>query len=302
MENFDKIIFQYYSGNIKNNQVQGLISLKKFIESTRKPQEKHIVLFDRISKAEIVKDFTTKRLLKEQLYSFTPCVIVNRYRKYACIVRFTGLLVLDFDHIEYSSEFKEFLFNEYPQIICCWLSPSKKGVKAFVKIPVVNSVDEFKSYYFGISDEMNQYNGFDTSGQNSVLPLFQSYDAEILFRNNPTTWTTTGINPKQFVENLGNYNPVEVSSKNEKLILKFIDSGLKKINDNGHPQLIRLCVAIGGYVANNYIDFNTALQYIKNKITSHTYLKKGVSGYTKTAKTAMLKGMSSPLNIESYEK
>ena len=82
-------------------------------------------IIDQIAQAAKAGNVKLTNELKTHLYSFTPCVNVDKYRRYEQITAFTGLAVLDFDN---AAEFKEFIFDEYKEIIAAWLSPSKKGV------------------------------------------------------------------------------------------------------------------------------------------------------------------------------
>jgi len=289
--------FQYYSGNIKKSRPIGWVTIDQFIHANKHPKPHILDLFNQIAHYESIGDMEMKSKLKERLFSFTPCVHISQYRRYSDILSFTGLLVLDFDHIHNAPEFKEHLFNEYKFIMTAWLSPSKRGVKALVNIPIVNTIDDFKSLYYGISQEMWQFNGFDGTGQNCVLPLFQSYDPELLHRSDYDVWIEEGQKLNDFSATPTEPTPIDPKDRNESRIIKMIDSGLDKITDNGHPQLRSVCLAVGGYIVNGYIDKLTALQHIDNRITSHAYLKKGIEGYKKTARWGVEMGMTKPLHL-----
>jgi hypothetical protein len=288
--------FQYYPNDINSSHPAGWVTIDQFIKANINPKPGVIKLFDAIQKAGEDGNKEEKARLKEHLYSFTPCVNVSVSRKYSDIINFTGLLVLDFDKIDNAEDFKEYLFNEYRFIYICWISPSKKGVKALVQIPIVTTVDEFKSYYYGIAEEMEQYAGFDPSGQNCVLPLFQSMDREMLVNPFPFQWMDKGFKMNNFETS----KPIPITytgEKRESTILKIINTGINKIVDNGHPQLRSVCLAIGGYIANGYIDYSTALSEICNCIDINSYLKKGIRGYKKTAKEMVDFGMTKPLSL-----
>jgi len=143
---------------------------------------------------------------------------------------------------------------------------------------------------------MEQYNGFDSSGQNCVLPLFQSMDRDMYVNPFPFKWIDKGFKRNNFET----IKPIQVEysgDKRESTIIKIINSGIDKIIDNGHPQLRSACLAIGGYVATGYIDYSTALGEIYNRIDANGYLKKGLSGYKKTAKQMVDLGMTKPLTL-----
>ncbi len=186
-----------HDADIKSSIPLGNVTLEYFINAIRNPKIDIKHIFERIRIAEEVGDMATKQALKSKLYSFTPCVYVQGARKYENIKHWTGLLVLDFDHLEvdYAVEFKSYLFDEYKFIIAAWLSASRHGVRALVKIPQAKSVEEFKQYFAAIERHLNCYNGFDKAPKNCILPLFFSYDAEILYRDNAQTWDEKYIEP-----------------------------------------------------------------------------------------------------------
>ena len=294
--------FQYYPGKVTSNNPLGYISLEKFIQVNKSPSNRLKDIFRKIREAETDGDEKLKAYLKQNnLYYFTPCVHIDKLRRYNNIICFTGLLVLDFDHIDNAVDFKEYLFLTYLFIMAAWLSPSRRGVKALVSIPIVITVDQFKEFYFGIANEMDQYKGFDGSGQNPVLPLFQSYDPDLLYRSDCTTWTEKGIKLDELKLNRVKTAPVKVeySDYNRDRVVKVITKSVNKISDNGHPQLRSAAIVLGGYVASGYIDRSEAEQLINNLIEDNNYLKKGIPGYKKTAKWGINKGQVYPLYFKS---
>ncbi len=298
--NKDRIFFQVYKQPITNITPKKLISLDAFQEFTKQPPIGIINTFNQIATAESAGDTKLKAELKQRnLFYFTPCVIVDPTRNYANIKDFTGLLVLDWDHINNATDFKTFLFDEYKCIIAVWLSPSRRGVKALVKIPVVPTVEEFKEYYYGIASEMEVFNGFDPSGQNAVLPLFQSLDPDLLSRDDPDTWTQKGIKRNDFAaSSVSRTLKIDPTDKDKQTIVKIINTGFDNIINFGHPPLRSLCICIGGYIAAGYISEYEAIQMISSKIENHKYLKKGPKGYIKTAQWAIKTGQSKPLTLK----
>ena len=288
------ITFNYYDADIKSSIPLGNVTLEYFIKAIRNPKIDIKHIFERIRIAEEVGDMATKQALKSKLYSFTPCVYVQGARKYENIKHWTGLLVLDFDHLEvdYAVEFKLYLFNEYKFIIAAWLSASRHGVRALVKIPQAHSVEEFKQYFAAIERHLNCYNGFDKAPKNCILPLFFSYDAEILHRDNAQTWDEKYIEPipppvKQYIIN-------DKTSAVERIIAKKINI----IVDSGHPQLRAAAYLLGGYVGGGHIDHSDAVSIIHNLIESNAYLSQKASIYKKTAVQMINKGVNQPTYIK----
>jgi hypothetical protein len=289
------IKFNYYEADIKRSTPLGSVTLEYLINAIRTPKKDIRNVFEQIRIAEECKDMATKQALKSKLYSFTPCVFVNGPRKYANIQHWTGLLVLDFDHLEtdVAVEFKEYLFSEYKCIITAWLSASRHGVRALVKIPVCTSVDEFKHYFAGIERHLNCYNGFDKAPKNCILPMFISYDSDIMHRTDAQTWSTKHIEiippaVKQYIVD-------DKTSVIEKIIAKRINT----ITDTGHIILRATSYLLGGYVGANYIDYNDAISLINNLIDSQSYLSKKPDVYKTTAKQMVDKGLNFPTYLQN---
>jgi len=296
----NNILFQYYGSDIRNTKPLGCVSLEYWIKSMKNPKPEFKDIFEKIEIASLSNNKAEKDELKRHLYFFTPAVLVNNKRRYSDINRFTGLLTIDFDGLEldYAKEFKEALFKEYKFIICSWLSASKKGVRALIKIPISKNVNEFKTYYNAIREELSIYNGFDIATQNAVLPMFMSYDTNILVRENYTEWNKKYITPEPL--KVQQYFVNESNSNIEKIII----SAINKITSNGHPQLRAVAFALGGYIAAGYISESNAIQLIDNCINSNAYLSRRHNGlqmaevYKTTAKTMILNGQFKPLFIK----
>lgn len=286
------IYFNYYAAEIKNSHSLGLVELHQFFEAIKNPKPHIKELFDKIRIADQEGNEALKSHLKTHLYSFTPCVIVNNRRCYDDIKEFTGLMMLDFDKIDHAQEFKEFLFNQYDFIIATWLSASKRGVRALVNIPQVNSVDEFKSLFHGLkNEEMLQYSGFDNAPQNPVLPLFLSHDPDIYYGDTHGVWTIK-YNPP--------IPPPKVQYKfeqNPSRVEKITKAAIDKIHDNGHPQLRGAAYALGGYVGGGSINRDHALELIYNLIDDNEYLSIKPEVYKRTASEMIEKGINDPLYL-----
>jgi hypothetical protein len=295
--------FQYYPANIKKCKPLGFTTIKELIKLHKEPTSEMIDVFKKIAESEAQNDMNLKARLKQNnLLYFTPCVHIKDWRKYDNIIGFTGILVLDFDHIENAEAFKVHLFKEYPFIISAWLSPSKKGVKALVRIPVIQvqkpiikSIDEFKEYFNALTDIMDQYDGFDEVNKNPAQPLFQSYDSELLFRKNPTVFNKRKPKPK-FIPK-PSVQPFHSFNSNEKkdAICRMITRKINSIVDNGHPQLLKIAFTLGGYVGGGYLTKDEAENLIHNLIEQNSYLSKGISGYKKTASSCIRDGLNKPL-------
>lgn len=84
-------------------------------------------------------DNDTCRLLKQQTLPYvTPCGIFSR-RRSDCLTEASGLVVIDIDHLESAEEteaLRQELFDDpYLQPALVFVSPTGRGVKAFVPYP-----------------------------------------------------------------------------------------------------------------------------------------------------------------------
>lgn len=295
--------FQYYGGDIRFTTPMGYVSLERFLTAIKNPKPKIKEIFTQIREATNGNDKVKKDELKRKLNFVTPCATFHPKRKYENINYFTKLLVVDFDKLEpsFAKEMKQELFNEYSYIIASWLSVSGSGLRALIEIPRCKNVDEFKEYYEGVKSELGAYVGWDNATQNPALPLFLSYDENILIRDNNTIFTTKVIKEKPSEKNY-DYSFIYNNDFTEQ-IPKIVKGAINKINDNGHPQLRAIAFALGGYVANGHISERDAITLIHSCIDGNHYLtRKSESKFTmadvykKTALDSINAGKEKPLS------
>ena len=298
----NKIQFPYYSGNIKDSRVVGWVSLEKFIYAHQNPTKDMKVLFDKIREATLSGNIADKRALKTNLYAFTPSVHIStrERRKYTNIIRFTGLMQLDFDGIENTEtakDLKQYLFNNYQQIVCSYLSPSGNGVKCLLRITKASGVAQFKAIHKAVAEEFNQYDFFDYSTKNPTLPLFLSIDKDILWRDYSecTTWETEDWSEPKY-ETHTEIIPVKLDPKNDyaRRVKCIIENRINAIVDNGHPQVRSAALVLGSRVGAGYIDRQDAERLIQNLIISNSYLQKELKNYIKTSLWGIENGIRSP--------
>ena len=300
MSNYKDTTFFYYPADIHIPTPAGKITLEKFVRANKSPNQATADLFNKIEEATKKGDLTLKDKLKSKLFYFTPCVTTDGLgRSYSNILSFNGLMVLDFDKIDKAEEFKQFLFNAVPSIIAAYLSPSKKGCKFIVRIPVCKTTDEFKSYFYGMAYYLEKYEGFDPSTQNCILPLYLSIDPGLLYREDAEVWTKRGEKIDEFKPHVGEIEIVEnVTEQDVAKVKRIISISMGKIVDSGHYIVRSSALSLGGYVASGYLSQEDAEELMDGLIEENTYLKKNLSGYKKTAKDMIARGMRSPLYLK----
>jgi hypothetical protein len=297
-----KIQFPYYSGQITDSKVKGYVTLDKFISAQQNPTRDMNNLFLKIREATEHKNIALKRSLKTNLFAFTPSVQIKlkERRKYTNIIQFTGLMQLDFDGIESketAKDLKHYLFENYQQIVCSYLSPSGKGVKCLLRIKKVDNVDNFKAIHKAVREEFEKFDGFDNSTQNPILPLFLSLDKQILWRefSECTTWFKEDWSKPTYETHL-EIQPLKIDPNNDyaRRVKCITENRINAIVDNGHPQVRSTALVLGSRVCAGYIDRYDAEKLITNLIISNSYLQKELQNYIKTALWGIENGMKSP--------
>lgn len=131
----------------------------------------------------------------------TPCGTFSRRSSKHLLVP-SGLVVVDVDHLdsyEEAVEMRRTLFHDpFLNPVLTYISPSNRGVKAFVPAGAIHSADEVQNITESMSKAM-QYvemaygpeadisagitaKGVDTSGKDIVRACFLSHDPDALFR------------------------------------------------------------------------------------------------------------------------
>jgi len=148
---------------------------------------------ERIKNGSSKKMIEELRLMNELEYNKKkgdlPAICFNgtfNHRSINGLLKKSGLIILDFDKFENKEDayiFKDSISsNEF--IFSCWISPSGKGVKALVKIPVDNY---HKEYFDALKVYYNSPN-WDNSGSDVSRVCFESYDPEIYINLESKLW------------------------------------------------------------------------------------------------------------------
>lgn len=296
----EEVSFFYYPADVHIPTPLGRVTFAQFLKANKEPKDEIISLFSQIEEATKKGDLNLKGKLKSKLFYFTPCVETDGIgRCYSNIRGFTGLMVLDFDKLDNAPAFKQFLFDNLKCVVAAYLSPSKKGCKFIVRIPKCQTIDEFKSYFYGLGFYMEKYEGFDPSTQNCILPLYLSYDPELLYREDAEVWDIKGEKIDEFKVFEGEIEVLEDVSEEERAkVKKIIKGSMDKIVDTAHYIVRSTALCGGGYVASGYYSQEEMEDMIIDMIEKNEYCKKNLSGYKKTAKEMIVKGMKSPLYLK----
>ena len=102
-------------------------------------------------------------------------------REDKCLIDHSGYLILDFDNVEFPQHVKEETFK-HPFVKAAWISPSGKGVKALVRVA---DGKKHKEHFYALEET---FNNLDKSGKNVSRVCYESYDPEILIREDETVF------------------------------------------------------------------------------------------------------------------
>jgi hypothetical protein len=221
-------------------------------------------------------DSKVKSTLKKKL----PCVLFSgefSQRNDASLIKHSGYVVLDFDHIENLKEKKDFICS-FDFVYSCFLSPSGDGLKVVVVIP--NEKEKHRGYYKGL---MQVFTDLDPTNINESRICFMSADKDLYLNKNAIPFVnyievlTQSINKNVEYKNatFDNYSKAEVA-------LKIIRNSIK---GEYHKDLLKASKLMGGFVAGGFITESEAVRLLEKEIQlkdidsfedAKTTIKKGI--------------------------
>lgn len=302
MSNFlDSVSFQFFPAKIWEAKPIGELTLSQFLNAHKNPTQQTIDVISKIQEASRNGDLKLKDELKQNnLYSFVPSVKLDgNGRGLVNIVDYNPIMMVEFDKISHAKELKERLFNNLKSVIAAWISPSGKGLKLLIRTPKPKSVEEYKQYYCGIAYYLSQYEGFDGVNYNIVLPLFLSYDKDILIRRDAEEWTQRGGKIDAFKPFEGEFEvPEDIDDETKEKIVQKITYLVNQINDNAHPRIRNISTIFGGFCSQYGFNVDEADDLLCYLIEQNEYMQKNIRGYCKTAKEFLRKGFLAPLELD----
>lgn len=316
--------FPFFPADISKTEPLGEVSMRRMIEGIRNPDDKVKGTFDTIRKARELGDNATKDKYKRKLFYFIPGVKLEGGRALTNIVRHNPFLVAEFDKIDFAHEIKKTLFDFIPSCICAFISPSGNGAKFIFRIPRPENVHDHKEWFCSLAFYLEHIKGFDHANFNVVLPLYLSWDEDILWREDAVEWdgrfdksSILDLNPnwvnkdvvkkyKLFLKGtkISQFKPSYDDSEFGKYendrdtkvhIIDWFTKRIIGIESEGHPIVRNCSLTLGGYVASGYLTIDEGYEVIDNAINQSEYLAKNPRGYLKTAHDMLLRGTLAPL-------
>jgi len=117
---------------------------------------------------------------KRENFDFCTYSGIFSIRKDDGLLKHSGLLTLDFDHVEDVAELKlKLLQDEYLETELIYVSPSGDGIKCIIKIDL--SIGTHEEYFEGVANyiKATHFIGIDESGKNVSRACFLCYDPDV---------------------------------------------------------------------------------------------------------------------------
>ena len=170
----------------------------------------------------------------------------------------SGIIVLDFDHIDVSHSKNALATDEY--ILACWVSPSGDGLKALVKIAQGR---KHRDHFRAIASYIDRQYGLevDSTGQNESRLCFESYDPDIIINEDSKVFTAV---LSERTENQAVDSNVRNTDYNK---LAVLASMIRRAEDGEkHIELLKASNLAGGFISSGRVEEEEAKRVLIKEI------------------------------------
>ena len=179
-------------------------------------------------------------------------------RRDDAIKNHSGLIVLDFDHIDVEGSKNVLSTDKF--VFSCWISPSGEGLKALVRI---SNPSLHRDHFRALQAYFDKEYGLevDPSGINESRACFDSYDPEIVVNEDSLIFgqmlSEKAISQKaEQKDHYTDYNKLAIVSS----MVRRADDGEK------HATLLKAAMLCGGYIAVGRIEEDEAFHVLEREI------------------------------------
>ena len=173
-------------------------------------------------------------------------------RKDECIIEHSGYIVLDFDNV-YEVESKKDKVFKHEFIFACWVSPSGNGIKALVKVA---DGKKHREHFQALQDIFPE---IDKSGINESRVCYESYDENILIRDNVKVFTQL-----KTVEQIKGTEKVDSNETFNRILVWLNNTGIAFVKGERNLYIYKLASACCRFGINEY----NAISLITSNISS----------------------------------
>lgn len=162
-------------------------------------------------------------------------------RKDDALESHSGLIVLDFDHV--NAEASKALLSTDEYVFACWISPSGEGLKALVKI---SNPERHREHFRSLQTYFDSTYGLlaDPSGINESRACFESYDPELV--SNPDSKLFGGMLKEQQDQQVAHIQEVHTDYEKLNIVARMV----RRAQDGEkHATLLRASILCGGFIA-----------------------------------------------------
>ena len=171
------------------------------------------------------------------------------------IIEHSGLVILDFDHIEDLKEFKETICKDQ-FTYSAFISPSGDGLKVLIKIPSI--IQDHESHYAAL---IKKYPSLDSTSKNISRVCYVSYDPELYINENSEVFTDKG----RFAERK-EIKVIDAQSTDYKKIDAAVNLIRTSSDGNKHINLIKASRLCGGFIAGGLVEEHEATRILELEI------------------------------------
>ena len=179
-------------------------------------------------------------------------------RKDEDLTEHSGVIVLDFDHIDVAHSKNALATDDY--ILACWVSPSGDGLKALVKIAQPR---KHRDHFRAIASYMDRQYGLevDSTGQNESRLCFESYDPEIIINEDSKVFTAV-LSERSESQSVSNESRNTDYNK-----LAVLASMIRRAEDGEkHIELLKASNLAGGFITAGRVEEEEAKRVLIKEI------------------------------------
>ena len=170
----------------------------------------------------------------------------------------SGLIVLDFDHVDVASSKKMLGTDQY--VYSCWVSPSGDGLKALVRI---TNPERHRDHFRALKTYFHkQYDlEVDESGINESRACFESYDEGIIINRESNKFGafSSERSEQQVATNKGMYTDYMKLNLAAKMVRQSEDG-------EKHAVLLKAARLLGGYISAGRMEEEEAVRILLREI------------------------------------
>ncbi len=214
-------------------------------------------------------------------------------RKNEAQVEHSGYIVLDFDDAADPAQLKKDLFT-HPFVKACWLSPSGTGVKCLVRVSPI--ISQHRGHFAALE---KLFQDIDASGKDEARICYESYDPDLLFRNDETIFEDYEV-PNEAPPRPGGREATgtDYAKLNQSVLMIR-----RSVDGSKHETLLRAARLAGGYIASGAVVEDEAVRVLENEVRTNLGPGgvEGLPGAYKTIRDGLEYGKRVPISDQTPE-